>query len=587
MRSHIFLIRVISVFAIALMITASAFAQGKGRGGGGGGGNRGGGPPGQERRGGGGGQPGGGGQIRQPQPQAQPQQQRHMGGGGGWQQQRPQRQTGGGGGWQQQQEQRQQQMNAQREQMRQWQQVQRQQVQRQQQVNAQRQQMRQWQEPQRPQFQRQQQVNSQRDQMRQWQNAQRQQRDLMRQQQAQQRQWQRPEREQRQWQRPEREQRVQARPDQNWGPVRRQQGFDERQYRDQFRGQNRGNRDGLNFARRQQRLDNRALPRVDRDYFRGLRRDQQFGGERSDRDYFRRDQQLGDNVYRSPEWQSDWRYNSTPNWNYDQSYSPTYYNTRIVNVWYGDDYSDYNRFRVYNVYTPAYTVYDYAYPDTFPLYTTYYYDQPYYGYNNGGFDWKTLLFRSVIAAFFSNGDNIGYMDPYPRYSYYSNDGYYGYIPAYTYQQPYYTFGYEPTYAYYEPAAYYGYDQYADYGVPYDYIGYPSFPYNDMVTLYEGGLGAELIQRALSTGYYQGLMEGQLARQRGWDYEQYYSDPYLYDQTMYDPYSSSIGDCRRHFSEGYEMGYADGYRNHDEFYVAQGGDIDLVSVLVGDAINFRS
>jgi hypothetical protein len=338
---------------------------------------------------------------------------------------------------------------------------------------------------------------------------------------------------------------------------------------------------------RQQRFDSRAVQRSDGDYFRALRR-----------------QQFGTNTYRAPEqsdWrynqqQSDWSYNSTPmfqynpapDWNYRQSYSPTYYDNRVVNVWYGDDYSDYDRFRVYNVYTPAYTVYDYGYPDYFPLYTTYYYDQPYYGYNyGGGYDWKSLLFRSVIAAFFSNGDNVGYLDPYPSYSYYGNDGYYGYIPAYTYQQPYYTYGYEPSYSYYEPAAYYGYDQYAGYGVPYDYIGYPSFPYNDMVTLYSGGVGAELIQRALSTGYYQGVLEGQMARDRGWDYEDSYYDPYLYDQTMYDPYSTSMGNCRRYFSEGYEMGYADGYRNHDEFYVARGADVDLVSLLLGDAVSWRS
>ena len=78
----------------------------------------------------------------------------------------------------------------------------------------------------------------------------------------------------------------------------------------------------------------------------------------------------------------------------------------------------------------------------------------------------------------------------------------------------------------------------------------------------------------------------MARRRGWD-DEYYSDPYLYEQSMYDPYSSSIGDCRRYFSEGYEMGYSDGLRNEDEFYVADGGDVDLVSLLIGSAISMRS
>jgi len=289
----------------------------------------------------------------------------------------------------------------------------------------------------------------------------------------------------------------------------------------------------------------------------------------------------------------DWNYvpNTRPYYSNAQPYSysngqPNYYDYRTTNVFFGDDYSDYDRSGFYNVYTPDYSAYDYYSPDTSPIYRTYLYDQPYYGYSNGGLDWKSLLFRSVIAAFFSNGDNVGYNDPYPRYTSYSDNGYYGYVPAYTYSEPYYTFGYAPNYAYYEPAAYYGYDQYAYNDVPSDYVGYPAFPYNDMVTLYSGGLAAELIQRSLSTGYYQGLLEGQMARRRGWN-DEYYNDPYLYEQTMYDPYSSSMGDCRRYFSEGYEMGYADGLRNQDEFYVARGGDIDLVSLLIGSAISLRS
>ena len=57
--------------------------------------------------------------------------------------------------------------------------------------------------------------------------------------------------------------------------------------------------------------------------------------------------------------------------------------------------------------------------------------------------------------------------------------------------------------------------------------------------------------------------------------------------MYDPYSSSLGDCRRYLSEGYELGYEDGLRGQDEFDIAGNGDVDLVSLLVGSALSFRS
>jgi hypothetical protein len=95
----------------------------------------------------------------------------------------------------------------------------------------------------------------------------------------------------------------------------------------------------------------------------------------------------------------------------------------------------------------------------------------------------------------------------------------------------------------------------------------------------------MIQRALGTGYYQGLLEGQQARRQGWG-DQYYYDPYLYEQAIYDPYSTSIGNCRRYFSEGYELGYQDALSGRDQVDVAERGDIDLVSLLLGSVLSLR-
>jgi len=190
----------------------------------------------------------------------------------------------------------------------------------------------------------------------------------------------------------------------------------------------------------------------------------------------------------------------------------------------------------------------------------------------------------VIGTFFSTGIGGGYYDDYNYDQAYYGDNY-GYEPQYSYAQPtYYTFGYPPTYTYYEPASYYGYDQYAYNELPYDAFG-GALPYSDIRDLYSGGIAGELIQRALGTGYYQGLLEGQAARKRGWG-DRYYSDPYLYEQAIYDPYSTSIGDCRRYFSEGYEMGYDDALRGRDEFDLADGGDVDLVSLLLSNVMSLR-
>ena len=352
-----------------------------------------------------------------------------------------------------------------------------------------------------------------------------------------------------------------AQPRQNWGQIRREQAFEAKRQRDALKAERRADKDYWKYAQRQQQYgqyDNYAY-----------RQPENYRGDYYQRDQYNRDQYNRDQ-YQGYQYRSD--------------VQPYYYTAR-PDVWFGDDYSDYDRYSRYTVYTPVYPSYDYGY-NSYPVFGTYAYNDRYYYGDSDGFDWKSLLFRSLISAFFSNGDNVGYVDPYPQYASYVDNRYYGYIPEYRYQPPYYTFGYAPTYAYYEPAAYYGYDQYSNGGIPYDYIADGSLPYDDMVEIYSGGISAEIIQRALGTGYYQGILEGQAARQRGWG-DRYYYDPYVYEQTIYDPYSSSMGDCRRYLSEGYEMGYQDALAGRDEFDLArEGGDIDLVSMLLGSVLSLR-
>lgn len=314
-----------------------------------------------------------------------------------------------------------------------------------------------------------------------------------------------------------------------------------------------------------------------RDNWGHFRRQEAFAAKRqrnalrAGREYWRSDRK--DDRYNNDRYRDNTRY---------RVYSNRYVNT---NNWFGDDYSDYDRYSRYTVYTPEYRSIDYVYDDA-ALYSPYAYNDDYYYENSeDGLDWKSLLFRSVIGAFFSNGDNAGYLDPSPEYASGYDDGSNGYIPEYTSQAPYYTFGNAPAYSYYEPAAYYGYQQFRYGQVPYDHVAYSSLPYNDMVDIYSGGVAGELIQRALVTGYQQGLLEGEQARERGWG-DDHYNDPYLYEQALYDPYSSSMGNCRRYMSEGYEMGYRDALAGRGDYALEESGDIDLVSMLIGSTLSLR-
>lgn len=374
----------------------------------------------------------------------------------------------------------------------------------------------------------------------QWQH---QQRDVMRQQNQQQRDAVRQQmQQQRQWQNAQRDQRREyEQPKQNWGHVRREQAFEAKRERDILKSQRRAEREAWKYSKKQQHFDEKAFRKAGR-------QDRQ----RAPYVYEQRDQWLDNNLYQ-PRYR-DYR-TSEPTYRTYRSYEPTY-----------QPYDE-----------PGYRVYDYS-----PNAGYQYGDN---GYQSSGRNsWVEPLIRSVIATFFSNGIGGGYYDDYADSQPYNRNDY-GYERQYAYSQPSYnTFGYPPTNTYYEPAAYYGYDEYANNGIPYD-ASQGALPYNDVRDIYSGGLAGELIQRALGTGYHQGLLEGQLAQQRGWG-DRYYSDPYLYEQAIYDPYSTSIGDNRRYFSEGYEMGYNDALRQRDEFDVAGGGGVDLVSLLLGSVLSLR-
>ncbi|HUR97339.1 MAG TPA: hypothetical protein VMZ26_04645 [Pyrinomonadaceae bacterium] len=380
---------------------------------------------------------------------------------------------------------------------------------------------------------------------------------------------------QRQWQvQREQQQRVYVQPrQQNWGQIRRQQNFETKQYRNELKAEQRGNRDAFKYERKQQHFEEKAFRKAGRDY------------QPETRSYTYRQRQA---------WPNNDLYQ--PRYREDRSYTPSYRDDRSYQPSYRDDRSYQPSRRDYGNYQPAYPQYaqpqyqpqyqqpyrQYDYSGIYTPYSGYGYDD---GYTSGGrSSWVEPLIRSVIGTFFSTGIGDGYYDDYNYDQAYYDDAD-GYESQYSYSQPtYYTFGYPAASTYYEPAAYYGYDQYAYNELPSDAFG-GALGYSDVQDIYSGGIAGELIQRALGTGYYQGLLEGQLARKRGWG-DRYYSDPYLYEQAIYDPYSSSMGNCRRYFSEGYEMGYDDALQGRDDFDLAGGVDVDLVSLLLGNVLSLR-
>jgi hypothetical protein len=197
--------------------------------------------------------------------------------------------------------------------------------------------------------------------------------------------------------------------------------------------------------------------------------------------------------------------------------------------------------------------------------------------------WTDVL-RNVVANVF--GTNGGYYDQGDR-SYWSVS--YG-TPYYT---PYYGGNYYNDYPQYRSYAY-AFDPYAAYDNGYGYApayyGQPNYAVDQVnvnlplgITVSFGsGYDRQMSNQLLATGYYQGYNDGLYATNAGYG-DQYYDDPYVYQEAMYDPYSYSIGENRHCLSDGYELGYVDAQnrgfiRDPNEF-----GNPNLVSVLISSSL----
>jgi hypothetical protein len=223
--------------------------------------------------------------------------------------------------------------------------------------------------------------------------------------------------------------------------------------------------------------------------------------------------------------------------------------------------------------------------------------------------WRDNTLRNVISnVLVGNSDNYYYTPQYDTYNYnygynygygsqydpyYYNNG--GYWNGYTQYQSYYAtpyslgyqmFGYQPYDYSYSDYSYYsdGYPYYSDYYANDFPLVYVSNSYGSYGTYRRGGFLSQLFSQLLAVGYDNGYQQGLYARSNGYG-DRYYDDPYVYQDTSYEPYSYSVSENRRCLSEGYQLGYQDalyGNRQYDPY--ARGGNTNLVSLLIGGVLN---
>lgn len=235
---------------------------------------------------------------------------------------------------------------------------------------------------------------------------------------------------------------------------------------------------------------------------------------------------------------------------------------------------------------------DRSYSGVYPYYGTTsnaYQPVPYYWADQNAYQYpqhrRTSVLRYLIASVL--GSNIGYNDNYysqyqPAYyggSYYSvnyNGNYYDAYPQYQ------SYAAAPYYANYQPYGYgygpqYGYDPYYA-----DYNSYNQQPSYYTSSVQGGGFLQRLFSRLITLGYNEGYNDGLTARRAGYG-DRYYADPYAYGDTSYVTYSNSLGENRRCLSDGYELGYDDALYNQPGSVRYQNGNVDLVSVIIGNGL----
>lgn len=213
------------------------------------------------------------------------------------------------------------------------------------------------------------------------------------------------------------------------------------------------------------------------------------------------------------------------------------------------------------------------------------YEDGYYNYNddNDGSGWKDQILRSVLSNVIGNrlggGQNYASQqyEPYYNRAPYLQQAYYNNTP----QQYGYNYG-SPYNEAYQPAGYY--DDAQSYGGGSNLGGLlGALPISELIGQFAGdGVVGELLTGFLAQGYDQGFLAGRSARENGYG-DQYYQDPYVTEQGIYDPYSVSMGENRQILSEGYGLGYEDALNGQTDYDPQSEGNTDLVSLLLGSVL----
>ena len=198
--------------------------------------------------------------------------------------------------------------------------------------------------------------------------------------------------------------------------------------------------------------------------------------------------------------------------------------------------------------------------------------------------WRENVLRNVVVNVWASSPSY-YDNFYPQ----NSPVYYGqsyYDPGYyasSYQPHYYATDYNgyPQYQMFSAEPYYPVTYDAMYSP--DYYSYAADPYSYFTDRWTGNdYLRQTYGQLITLGYEEGLADGLAARTAGYE-EEYFVDPYVYEEEIYDPYSVSLGENRRCLSDGYSLGYYDALNNEADHVPYEASQMDVVSIFISNSL----
>lgn len=122
---------------------------------------------------------------------------------------------------------------------------------------------------------------------------------------------------------------------------------------------------------------------------------------------------------------------------------------------------------------------------------------------------------------------------------------------------------------------------------YNDYGYPDYSYSRNGQYYNvNQYGADLLRRAVESGYEEGFRAGQADQQDGWNFDPNNSDAFQDASYGYDGYYVDVSEYQNYFREGFQRGYEDGYYGRSQYGSYSGGRYNILGDVLSLILDIR-